>query len=246
MHLAGVLRVAFDNCGDYLCNRGEPWRICGVCSHVLETRVRVAAPGKPKDPFSTALDALRADLRNGRLVMGEPLTITEIADTLSLSATPVREALSRLAGEGLIEDRRGRGYFAPRLDVSDLVELYGLRRLYLTEALAIDDIASASPPDPDPAGHAPGRLAQLLDWIIARAGNRALFDAYRQAGERLAAAVRVEPRVFAVADEAARLDHALPETARVARVLESLHEERRRRAPELIRAMRAGANIASL
>lgn len=208
--------------------------------------MRVGVPGKPKDPFSAALDALRADLRNGRLVMGEPLTITEIADTLSLSATPVREALSRLAGERLIEDRRGRGYFAPRLDVSDLVELYGLRRLYIGEALVVDDLASAATPKPDQAADPAARLAQILDWIVAQAGNRALFDAYRQVCERLAAAVRVEPRVFQIADELAQLEERLADPERLAQVLSRLHEARRQRAAELMRAMRAGANIATL
>lgn len=209
--------------------------------------MRVSAPGKPKDPFSAALDALRQDLRDGRLAMGEPLTITEIAHALSLSATPVREALSRLAGERLIEDRRGRGYFAPRLDVSDLVELYGLRRLYLAEALKVGDLSGAAPPPDADRAIAPGaRLAQRLDWIVAQAGDRALFDAYRQVCERLAAAVRVEPRVFPIAEELARLEAGLPDAARLDQALSRLHDARRQGAAELMRAMRAGANIASL
>lgn len=212
--------------------------------------MKVGAPGKPKDPFSAALDTLREQLRNGRLVSGEPLTITDLAHDLGLSATPVREALSRLAGERLIEDRRGRGYFAPRLDVSDLVELYGLRRLYLAEALSAED--SADPPAPldaaapSPAPAPDGQLVALFDWIVARAGNRALFDAYRQVGERLAPAVRVEVQVFPLADELAGLRAGLADRQDLASVLDRLHEARRRRAPELMRALRAGANIASL
>ena len=206
--------------------------------------MRVGVPGKARDPFGVALEALREHLRNGRLVSGEPLTVTEIAHTLSLSATPVREALSRLAGERLIEDRRGRGYFAPRLDVSDLIELYGLRRLYLAEALGGQDVASAL--DLDVTADHPAQLARVLDWIVARAGNRALFDVYRQVCERLAAAVRVEPHVFAIAEEVARLRSCLPDRRRLAGALAQMHEDRRDRAADLMRAMRAGANIASL
>ncbi|MDR6624485.1 GntR family transcriptional regulator [Caulobacter segnis] len=210
--------------------------------------MRVGAPGKPKDPFSAALEALRDQLRNGRLVSGEPLTITDLAHDLGLSATPVREALSRLAGERLIEDRRGRGYFAPRLDVSDVVELYGLRRLYLAEALAESgEAVPLSPPEaPDPALSSCAQLGQFLDWIVARAGNRALFDAYRQVGERLASCVRVEPEVFPLSEEVAGLREALLERDRLAVALERMHDERRRHAPDVVRAMRAGANIASL
>lgn len=213
-----------------------------------EVRVRVGASEKPKDPFSAALDALRDQLRSGRLVSGEPLTITDLAHDLGLSATPVREALSRLAGEGLIEDRRGRGYFAPRLDVSDLVELYGLRRLYLAEALSAHDDAAAFPTADESVQARPitNQLNQILDWIIARAGNRALFDAYRQVGERLAPSMRVEGQVFAVADELADLHATLPHRAELASALGRLHESRRLHAPDLMRALRAGANIASL
>lgn len=210
--------------------------------------MRLVAPGKPKDPFSAALDALRDQLRLGRLVSGEPLTITDLAHDLGLSATPVREALSRLAGERLIEDRRGRGYFAPRLDVSDLVELYGLRRLYLVEALSNDGGPATFPPPeaPDPAHPAFVRIVQVFDWIVARAGNRALFDAYRQVGERLAPAVRVESQVFPLTDELAEIAAALDEPPRLRMILDHLHAARRLRASDLMRALRAGENIASL
>ena len=210
--------------------------------------MRVSAPGKPKDPFSAALDALREDLRDGRLVQGEPLTITDLAEDMGLSATPVREALSRLAGERLIEDRRGRGYFAPRLDVSDLVELYGLRRLYLAEALTADEGAAAFPtPDSaEPVVPAAVQIGQVLDWVVARAGNRALFDAYRQVSERLAPSVRVEAQVFPLAEELSALRAGLRERGALAAALMDLHEARRLRAAELMRAIRAGTNISSL
>lgn len=210
--------------------------------------MRVSAPGKPKDPFSAALEALRDRLRDGRLVSGEPLTITDLAHDLGLSATPVREALSRLAGERLIEDRRGRGYFAPRLDVSDLVELYDLRRLYLAEALAIDGEKAALPTIDDAVLALPLalQLTQILDWVVARAGNRALFDAYRQVGERLAASVRAEARVFPLAEELKALVAGLDDRTVLSAALTDLHDARRLRAGELMRAMRAGANIASL
>jgi hypothetical protein len=198
------------------------------------------------DPFSAALETLRDQLRNGRLVSGEPLTITDLAHDLGLSATPIREALSRLAGERLIEDRRGRGYFAPRLDVSDLVELYGLRRLYLVEALA-GDAGPLSPPETSDVAPAPNtQLGQLLDWIVARAGNRALFDAYRQVGERLASCVHAEAKVFPLAEEVAGLREAIKDREQLVAGLVRLHDERRRHAADLVRAMRAGANIASL
>lgn len=209
--------------------------------------MRVGAPGKPRDPFGVALEALRARLGTGRLVAGEPLTITDLAHDLGLSATPVREALSRLAGERLIEDRRGRGYFAPRLDVSDLVELYGLRRLYIAEALAaIEATRPLGLADATGAPSSPSDAGEVLDWIVAKAGNRALFDAYRQVSERLAPSIGVEPQVFALPDELAGLCEALEDRGALIAALDQLHDARRRHAPELMRALRAGENIASL
>jgi DNA-binding GntR family transcriptional regulator len=43
---------------------------------------------------------------------------------VKLSPTPVREALSRLAGEGELEERRGDGFFVRRLSAADLIPLY--------------------------------------------------------------------------------------------------------------------------
>lgn len=213
--------------------------------------MRLVAPGKPKDPFSAALDALRDQLRRGRLVSGEPLTITELAHDLGLSATPVREALSRLAGERLIEDRRGRGYFAPRFDVSDVVELYDLRGLYLSRALSTSAAsverafapAEANLPEESSVS---ASIVRRLDRIVARAGSRALFDAYRQVSERLAPVVRIEAEVFPVDEEYAALQIAQDDRAALATVLDALHETRRLHADDAVRALRAGANIASL
>lgn len=65
---------------------------------------------KRPESFAIALDWLRADLRAGTHPAGARLTAGAIAERLQLSPTPVREALSHLAGEGLLDDRRGQGY----------------------------------------------------------------------------------------------------------------------------------------
>ena len=46
--------------------------------------------------------ALRANLRNGKIVPGYPLQEVQLAARLGVSRTPVREALTRLASEGLV------------------------------------------------------------------------------------------------------------------------------------------------
>ena len=57
---------------------------------------------EPRDPYGAALFALRRMMRQGRFVWGEPLVIKTLSAELRLSATPVREAMACLAGEGLI------------------------------------------------------------------------------------------------------------------------------------------------
>lgn len=217
--------------------------------------MRISSPGRPKDPFSAALDALRVQLRGGQLILGEPLTITDLADNLGLSATPVREALSRLAGEGLIEDRRGRGYFAKRIDVADLVELYALRSLYLVGASRrlAQDRADQKPwarvmLAANEHDGASDRSDRLFGRLVALAGSQALLDAYHLVAVRLAPAVRVEADVLPDVDQdAQRLATAFDqdEAASVSTITE-FHQVRQDHAGDLVRAMRAAANISSL
>lgn len=55
-----------------------------------------------------AYDAIRRAIANGELAPGERITERGLADTLSVSPTPVREALRRLEQEHLIERRGAR------------------------------------------------------------------------------------------------------------------------------------------
>ncbi|WP_293680670.1 GntR family transcriptional regulator [uncultured Phenylobacterium sp.] len=82
---------------------------------------------KRADSFKIALDTLREELRTGAHTAGARLTANDIAERLSLSQTPVREALSRLAGEGLLLDRRGQGFFVQTLSERDLTALFRLQ-----------------------------------------------------------------------------------------------------------------------
>lgn len=142
-----------------------------------------------RDPFSQALCAIRRRVRAGRYVLGERLAITELASDLDLSATPVREALSRLAGEGLIEERRGQGYFAWRLDSVDLLELYALQELYLrfslerSRAVSLDALAAETWETVETA----------FEEIVGRSANAALGRANRLLADRLAAPRLAEP-----------------------------------------------------
>jgi DNA-binding GntR family transcriptional regulator len=74
-----------------------------------------------------ARKAIRASIVTGKLADGELHSVAYFAARLQVSATPIREALFDLAGEGLIEVVRNRGFRVPVLSEHDLDELYELR-----------------------------------------------------------------------------------------------------------------------
>jgi DNA-binding GntR family transcriptional regulator len=78
---------------------------------------------------------LRAAILEGELEPGDRVNQELWAERAGVSLIPVREALRALAGEGLVEYRPRRGYAVTQLDVSELEEVYRLRRTLETEAL---------------------------------------------------------------------------------------------------------------
>lgn len=60
-------------------------------------------------------------------VPGQPLGQQELADRLGISKTPVRDALRRLAEEGLARHVPNRGYWMVELAEQDIKEIYEVR-----------------------------------------------------------------------------------------------------------------------
>lgn len=154
--------------------------------------------GRHVEPFVFALGELRSRLRRGEFRLDTRLAATELGAELGLSATPIREALSRLAGEGLLEDRRGEGFFVRRLGRADIVVLQRLSLAHLV--ISLDTPAWASALDPVRIERlreleAVERTEQLfLAW--AGAGGRALALSFARLQVQLGAARRFEPQVF--------------------------------------------------
>lgn len=67
------------------------------------------------------------DIRAGVLAPGSRLREAEIAERLSVSRTPVREAIRRLEAEGLVDHLPRSGATVRRLDYSETMELYEMR-----------------------------------------------------------------------------------------------------------------------
>lgn len=62
-----------------------------------------------------------------QLVAGQKLRYQDIARRLSMSQTPVIQALTRLETEGLVASEANKGFFVPELDLDEARELYEMR-----------------------------------------------------------------------------------------------------------------------
>src|ERR1700760_4374599 len=74
-----------------------------------------------------AYESLHAAIITGQLRPGARLPIEELAEHLEMSPMPIREAVRRLDGAGLVEDVPHRGARVTELSVTDLAEVYEVR-----------------------------------------------------------------------------------------------------------------------
>jgi DNA-binding GntR family transcriptional regulator len=87
------------------------------------------APPKRAIPFSASVYAdLREQLISLKRLPGEVITEAAIAESYGVSRTPVREAILRLAGEGLVEIFPQSGIFVSRIPLSALPEAIIIRK----------------------------------------------------------------------------------------------------------------------
>jgi DNA-binding GntR family transcriptional regulator len=72
-------------------------------------------------------DEIRRSILAGVLAPSQDLSLRELADRLGVSTIPVREALRRLEGQGLLVTTPGRSSRVAPLDAADLHGIYRLR-----------------------------------------------------------------------------------------------------------------------
>jgi len=156
------------------------------------------------EPFHVALTALRERLQSGALPPGARATAVDLADELGLSTTPVREALSRLAGEGLLEDRRGQGYFVRVPSAVDIADLHRMSLAHLLIAFEprrssrLSSTAAtpmAGEPDLEPFDPV-ATVEDLFRRWVATTGSRPLIAAFRVAQIQLGPVRRLEHQVL--------------------------------------------------
>ena len=147
---------------------------------------------EPLSQGQATYDALIEAIRTGGYAPGDRLRETEIAARLTLSRTPIREALRRLAADGIIEHRARIGAVVRVLSHAEVVELYEMRLVLertaaefaakYAVAAEVDDLDALNRDIAErlsnPAGAA--SVNQLFHQALYRAArNRFLMEAAR-------------------------------------------------------------------
>lgn len=178
---------------------------------------------RDRDPFERALEALRLRIADGGLPQGAPLAVNALAAALNVSPTPVREALARLAGEGLVT-RTASGYATVTRDRRELAELYGLAGLLAEATLAVLVVEEQEP-------------ALTLEQALSLGGTGASRDAFARVQGQLAPFRKAELDLLGE-DDRTSLDRALSERqapGAVAKQVRRYYRRRARRAGEILR-----------
>lgn len=86
---------------------------------------------------------LRSDIVNGRLMPGFKLRVESLKQLYGTGASPIREALSRLLGDGMVQIEQRRGFRVSevsRVEIEDINKMRSLLECYaLREAMAQGD-----------------------------------------------------------------------------------------------------------
>lgn len=76
-------------------------------------------------------------IRQRTLASGQVIIEQRLAESLGVSRTPLREALQRLEGEGLIKKNSGRSYMIRSVDLQEYIQSLKMRHLIEPEAAAL-------------------------------------------------------------------------------------------------------------
>lgn len=159
-------------------------------------------PVQPSLVGQSTYDRLREMILSGVLPLGSALQEKRLADRLGVSRTPVREAITRLASEGLITRGSGATPVVRRISIAEIVEILHVRRVLEVEAAGL--AAAHGPCDelvamqavferfrdnsaPTACEHAAAD-DQLHDLLAKRAGSRLLQDLIHD--------LRIKTRIF--------------------------------------------------
>jgi DNA-binding GntR family transcriptional regulator len=185
--------------------------------------------------------ALKRQILNRAFQPGDRLEPAMLAEQLSSSVTPIRDALHLLAGEGLVRTRTGDGFHLPALHEPGLNDLYAWTCEVLLVAIrGWPAEARKCATTPHLADQLADQASELFTNIAARSDNSEHLPAISSLNARLHPVRLVEPQVLAdVPSEMAAIESSLNAADRrtLARLITAYYRRRRRHAAELVRAV---------
>jgi DNA-binding GntR family transcriptional regulator len=93
--------------------------------------------GAPITLRAHVVKVLSASILSGKYKPGDRLNESQIARELRISRIPVREALSQLQEQGLVQNRERRGMFVTNIGPEEVLQISSLRIILETEALRL-------------------------------------------------------------------------------------------------------------
>jgi DNA-binding transcriptional MocR family regulator len=175
---------------------------------------------------------------------GQRLDPALLAHELSSSSTPVRDALNRLTGEGLVTARTSEGFHLPSIDQIELADMYGWSTDIVKIALRAwrrgQKIAHDAEPWPTEADAHAGAATDLLSRLVAASANPEHANALASVQARLRPAYRAETEMLpALAQEmqALTLVAAAGDRTRLAQLLEARRRRRVHYSAEIVRSL---------
>lgn len=127
-----------------------------------------------------AVIELREKILSGELPGGMRLFEVPIAELLDISRTPVREALSRLTEEGLLERLPSGGFVVRRFGFADVIDAIEMRGVMEGMAARLAAERGVKPDDLQKIGETVARL----DLCFGEKLDDVDFDAYSELNER--------------------------------------------------------------
>lgn len=82
-----------------------------------------------KENSETVYERIKREIINGERQPGDVFNEKEFASDLGISRTPVREAVLRLSGEGLLDVLPRRGTFVSHISMADVGNMYQARKI---------------------------------------------------------------------------------------------------------------------
>jgi len=102
----------------------------------LEQQV-VTIPGKEANLRIQVVKVLSEGILTGKYRPGDRLNESQIARELNISRIPVREALSQLQEQGLVQNRERRGMFVTQMGPQEVEQMFCLRLLLEGEVVRL-------------------------------------------------------------------------------------------------------------